>query len=1104
VAALVLGGLPLVPGVASAAPVLKYPDLETLPPRDLRIEQADVSVDGSRVMHNVLRFTNTPWNTGEGEFQLRAVVDPVTKEGPAYQRIFDDAGGFVDKLVGRVEYHDVHAHFHFDGWGKYELWTQSEYDAWVASGRTTGAPRWTSPKTTSCVLDEEPVQALSNTSPTAKYVWTGCNLASDNTLTMGLSPGWGDTYDYYRFEQWIDLDQATLSDGQYVLRSVTDEGNILWESATKSDPSRENNNEVTLPLTVAGGKLQDSAAPTGTLWINGVDNETSNTVVNHKLLGRDDVSGVDQIRVSNDGVTWSTRSYTGVDSTPQELSWDLANTTYGGSAASGPHTVYVQFHDRSGKWSSSVTDTISLVTCTVSSPTSGYAQAVLADAPVSYWRLGEACGTKVTDERAVNHGTYLNSPTLRAPSLLPADGANTAVAFDGVNDSVSIPSTSSLALGAAFSLEAWIKPSAIPAAGGWASVLSKAEAYSLQFNGPRLEFTVIQNGTRRRLQAPQGAVVAGTAYHVVATHDGATQRLYLNGSLVASAALAGAATANSNPLRIGSWDGANEWYSGTVDDVAVYNRTLTAAQVANHNSAGRSATAPVPAAPTNLTATAPGATGIDLAWKDNAVNETGYVLERSATSTFTSVTSRSFAPDVVTFSDTGLAPGTTYYYRVKATGTSGDSSWSNAVSATTVATTTVPTAPTSLVATASGTSTVDLTWTDTSSNETGFVLERSTSAAFSGATSRTLAAGTTSATETGLAPATTYYFRLKATGSGGDSGYSNTATATTASAPAPTVPAAPTGLTATATGATTVDLRWTDASTDETGFVLDRSTTSAFSTVVSRNLPAGTTATTDTGLAAATTYYYRVRAINGAGSSTPSNTASATTAAAPTTTSYQATVVADAPVSYWRLGETSGTTAVDKQALNAGTYLNGAALGRPSLLATDAADGAVGLDGINDAVRIANSRSLQVTTAFSLEAWIKPSAIPAAGGWASILSKAESYSLQFNGPLLEFTVIQNGTRQRLQAPSGTVVAGSTYHVVGTYDGATQRLYVNGAQVASRAFAGAATATTSPLAIGSWDGNGEFFSGVIDEVAVYNKVLTPAQVTKHNTTGRVAS
>jgi hypothetical protein len=475
---------------AHAVGTLLYPNLKTLPPRAMRLDRTDVSVDGSGVMHNVLRFSNTAWNAGEGKFVLRATIDPATQSGAAYQRVYDSAGNYVEHQVGSIYYHAVHNHYHFDNWGRYELWTKSAYDAWVASGRTQGAPQWTSPKTTSCVLDEEAVAALSGTPALAQFLWTGCNLASDNTLAMGLSPGWGDTYDYYRFEQWIDLNQTTLGDGQYVLRSVTDPNRVLWESDQMADASREGDNEGVTTLTIQGGAIQDTAAPTGTVWVNGTDTQTSNTVVNVKMVGRDDVSGVDSVRISNDGVSWSQQSYTGRDSIPMEVSWNMADPRYGGSSALGAHTVYVQFHDASGKWSGTITDTISLVSCAQSSASSGYATAVTSDGPVSYWRLGEPCGTIVSDERGVNPGTYLNGPALAQPSLLPADGANTSVRFDGLDDNVQVPQSSSLNLASAFSLECWINPAAIPAAGGWASVVTKPESYSLQFNGPKLEFTV--------------------------------------------------------------------------------------------------------------------------------------------------------------------------------------------------------------------------------------------------------------------------------------------------------------------------------------------------------------------------------------------------------------------------------------------------------------------------------------------------------------------------------------------------------------------------------------------------------------------------------------
>jgi subtilisin family serine protease len=217
---------------------------------------------------------------------------------------------------------------------------------------------------------------------------------------------------------------------------------------------------------------------------------------------------------------------------------------------------------------------------------STYAAAVLADAPVSYWRLGETSGTNAGDEKGTNPGTYQSSPTLGATSLLATDAGNTAVSFDGTNDNVKVPSSASLQFTSSLSLEAWIKPTSLPTSGKFASILTKAESYSLQFNGPRLEFTIMQSGVRQRLQAAEGAITAGQTYHVVGTYDGTTQRLYINGNLVASTALSGSATTNTNVLYIGSWNSAEEFFKGTIDEPAVYGSVLSPSRIAAHYEAG--------------------------------------------------------------------------------------------------------------------------------------------------------------------------------------------------------------------------------------------------------------------------------------------------------------------------------------------------------------------------------------------------------------------------------------------------------------------------------------------------------------------------------------
>ena len=221
-----------VSGTASAA-TQQYPNLQTLPPRDLRLDSADITADGAGVFHNVLRFTNTVWNAGPGKLVMRGTINPQSLDGTAYQRVYDDAGGYTDYAVGRFYYHPQHDHYHYDNWGRYQLFTKSEYDGWVAAGKPKTLPTGVElgTKTTSCVMDEEFIKGLSNTPFPGVFPGNGCMPDNNQALLEGISPGWGDTYDYWRFEQWIDLGNQMLPDGDYVLRSVTDDNNQIYESA---------------------------------------------------------------------------------------------------------------------------------------------------------------------------------------------------------------------------------------------------------------------------------------------------------------------------------------------------------------------------------------------------------------------------------------------------------------------------------------------------------------------------------------------------------------------------------------------------------------------------------------------------------------------------------------------------------------------------------------------------------------------------------------------------------------------------------------------------------------------------------------------------------
>ena len=278
----------------------------------------------------------------------------------------------------------------------------------------------------------------------------------------------------------------------------------------------------------------------------------------------------------------------------------------------------------------------------------------------------------------------------------------------------------------------------------------------------------------------------------------------------------------------------------------------------------------LPAAPSQLAAVAVTFDQIVLTWTDNSSNEAGFKIEWSSDGVAWSELA-SLAADTVQFADPGLPAGSAWYYRVRAFNGMGCSDYSATASATTpwpIA----PTAPANLTAIALSGTQVGLAWTDLSTNETGFQIERST-VGLSFALIRSVVAGAMVYTDTSASPGQTYSYRVSAFNTNGVSKPSNVASVTT---PERTAPAAPANLTAIALSGTQVSLAWTDLSTNETGFQIERSTAGASFAVI-ESVAAGAMACSDTSALAGQTYSYRVSACNANGVSKPSNVASVTT-----------------------------------------------------------------------------------------------------------------------------------------------------------------------------------------------------------------------------------
>lgn len=184
-----------------------------------------------------------------------------------------------------------------------------------------------------------------------------------------------------------------------------------------------------------------------------------------------------------------------------------------------------------------------------------------------------------------------------------------------------------------------------------------------------------------------------------------------------------------------------------------------------------------PTAASGLSAITISSSAIELSWTDNASDEIGFDIERSTDGVnFSSIAS--VGTDVTSYNDTGLNHSTLYSYRVIAFNSGGNASSSNIASASTLALPTPPNAPSSLNASASSSSTIDLSWIDNSQNEDGFTIDRSIDGVtFSIITS--VDADATTYTDAGLDASTTYYYKLSAFNDGGNSATSNIANATT-------------------------------------------------------------------------------------------------------------------------------------------------------------------------------------------------------------------------------------------------------------------------------------------------------------------------------------
>ena len=208
------------------------------------------------------------------------------------------------------------------------------------------------------------------------------------------------------------------------------------------------------------------------------------------------------------------------------------------------------------------------------------------------------------------------------------------------------------------------------------------------------------------------------------------------------------------------------------------------------------------------------------------------------------------------------------------------------------------------------------------------------------------------------------------------------------------------------------------------------------------------------------------------------------------------------PIAHYKFDESGGTTASDSSGTNTATLVNGPVFTQGQV------NNALSLDGIDDYARITRTAALE-SPSISLSAWIKRNGTQVS--YANVFRKTwqnnagmpfASYTFQLNptgdSSILTFSTGHQGSVDQLRSAAGTIPDNIWVHVVGTYDPAANQknLYINGSLNASRALSLPIlydATQTGDLYAGTNGGGAEYYKGMIDDLRVYNRALTQAEI-----------
>jgi uncharacterized membrane protein YeiH len=711
--------------------------------------------------------------------------------------------------------------------------------------------------------------------------------------------------------------------------------------------------------------------------------------------------------------------------------------------------------------------------------------------------MDEATGTSIVDWA----GNSLTG-TISGATRTGAGKFGGALSFDGVNDLVTIADSNLLDFTTGMTVEAWVFPTAT-GGGSWHNVLIKertgGEVYNLysnaDTNAPTLYIVRSAQPDAPLDVRGTGQLTVNTWTHLAVTFDNATLRLYVNGALAGTRAAAGPLLSSAGALRLGGNSIWGEYFAGRIDEVRLYNRSLSGTEIqTDMNTAIGVDTAPPVRSGAQPSGSLPAGTTqatLGLTTSEPATcrySTVAGVAYSAMTSTFTTTGGTAHSATV-----TGLANNQSYSYYVRCQDAASNANPDDfAINFSVAAPDTTPPVrsngqPTGTLPAGTTQATLALTTSENAACRFGPV----PGVPYASLPSVFTTTGSTSHASlvTGLANGGSYAYYVRCQDAASNANPDDFAIAFAVATPPPPDTTPPTvSLTAPPAGTVSGNVTVTATANDNIGvagvqFLLNGANLGSEDTAAPYSM------VWNSASVANGSYQLAARARDAAGNLTTSATVTVTVS----NTSVGL-------VASYSFNEGTGTTLIDRTGNGRTGTVSGA-----TWTTQGKNGGALTFDGVNDWVTVADANALDLTTAMTLEAWVYPTA-SGGGAWRNVLIKerpgGEVYNLYANTDT-NAPVVYVVRAAQVDVPldargTGALPLNTWTHLAATYDGTTLRLFVNGTQVGSRAVSGALVTSAGALRIGGNSVWGEYFAGRLDDVRIYNRALTPAEIAADST------